>query len=105
MNREEWLESLRKRGWSDSDISKARFAWNAGNRAGKDECAEICRKQWQPIETVPLETEIYVWAEYYDRPILTKAFISSADNKTVLFKGLAREQHPAVWSHIPDPPK
>lgn len=42
MNREEWLESLRKRGWSDADISKARFSWNAGNRAGKEECAEIC---------------------------------------------------------------
>lgn len=61
--------------------------------------------QWQPIETAPLETEIYVWAEYYDKPILTKAFISSADNKTVLFQGLAREQHPSVWSPIPDPPK
>lgn len=44
MNREEWLQSLRKRGWSDSDISKARFAWNAGNRAGKEEAAEICER-------------------------------------------------------------
>lgn len=44
MNREQWLDSLRKRGWSDSDISKARFAWNAGNRAGKEESAKICRR-------------------------------------------------------------
>lgn len=44
MNREEWLESLRKRGWSDSDISKARFAWNACEREVRTECAEICRR-------------------------------------------------------------
>lgn len=48
MTREEWLQSLIKRGWSDSDISKARFAWNAAerevDRAAREDCAEICER-------------------------------------------------------------
>lgn len=44
MTREEWLESLRKSGWSDADISKARFAWNAAERATREDCAGICNE-------------------------------------------------------------
>lgn len=42
MKRDEWLDSLRKRGWSDADISRARFTWNAAERATREDCARIC---------------------------------------------------------------
>lgn len=42
MKRDEWLESLIKRGWSGADISKARFAWNAAEREIRKDCARIC---------------------------------------------------------------
>lgn len=105
MKFEDWWKTMTTERMPGMAYELAEMAWIAADRSARDECAE---NGWQPIDTVPMETDVYVWADYYDRPVLSYAFYSQTDMrlgiKTILFFGLAREQQPTHWTSLPVPP-
>jgi hypothetical protein len=62
-------------------------------------------QEWQPIETVPLETLVFVWGKGFEDVVLTRAFLSHEDGVRTLFQGLSDAQRPSHWHSKPEPPK